>query len=302
MNKEFYALLMDKTEFPEEAKKELLESAGLLAKAGQEEALTGAVEFFYENDFSIDRVQPIIEEIAEKAKLSPYTVWLLFLMEAAVPVREMFREEGIDEQIFWDTFADLRYKVLECREIHGVWGNFVAFWYPIFYSRDIVKLGRLEFENDIYDEDTPYEKNGYIVKKGDKVKSIHIPSSGEPFTVEARLESYKKAYEFFKDELDGKPLVCMCHSWLLNPEYGKFLPPASNFVSFQQDFDIVRQETTEEFGDDWRLFGRDCKKPVSELPERTSMQRAFKQYFLNGGKPGVGMGILIFDGEKIVNK
>lgn len=302
MNKEFYALLMDKTEFPEEAKKELLESAGLLAKAGQEEAFTGAVEFFYENDFSIDRVQPIIEEIAEKAKLSPYTVWLLFLMEAAVPVREMFREEGIDEQIFWDTFADLRYKVLECREIHGVWGNFVAFWYPIFYSRDIVKLGRLEFENDVYDEDTPYERNGYIVKKGDKVKSIHIPSSGEPFTAEARLASYKKAYDFFQEELDGKPLICQCHSWLLNPEYGRFLPPASNFVSFQQDFDIVRQETTEEFGDDWRLFGRDCKKPVSELPERTSMQRAFKQYFLSGGKPGVGMGILIFDGEKIVNK
>lgn len=302
MNKQFYSLLMEKTDFPKEAREELLKNADVLTAAGQEEALDGAVGFFYDNDFSISLSRPLIEEIAEKAGLSPYTVWLLFLMEAAAPVKASFEEDGIPGQIFWDTFADLRYKVQECQDIHGVWGNFVAFWYPIFYSRDIVKLGRLEYENALYDEDTPYEKNGYVVKKGDKVKSIHIPSSGESFGEEARLASYKKAYEFFKDELDGKPLVCICHSWLLNPEYGKILPPTSNFVSFQHDFDIVRAEESETFDDAWRLFGRDYEKPMEEMPERTSMQRAFKQYFLNGGKPGEGVGILIFDGEKIVNR
>lgn len=302
MNKEFLRLLMEKTGFPEEAKAELLQNADALTAAGQEEALDGAVEFFYDNDFSISLSSPLIEEIAEKAELSPYTVWLLFLVEAAIPVREAFAADGIAEQIFWDTFADLRYKVLECKEVQGVWGNFVAFWYPIFYSRDIVKLGRLEYENYTYSEDSPYEKNGYTVKKGDKVKSIHIPSSGEPFDEAARLDSYKRAYEFFKGELNGGPLVCVCHSWLLYPPYGKILPPKSNIVSFQRDFDIVGQETSEEFDDAWRLFGAEYKKPLTELPERTSMQRAFKNYLLEGGKAGEGKGILIFDGEKIVNR
>lgn len=302
MNKTFLQLLMDKTSFPEEAKSSLKKSADAVTSSGQEEALDGAVEFFGENDFNVELTQPVVEEIAGKSGLSPYTVWMLLLTEAAIPVKESFDGQGIPEEIFWDTFSDLRCKALECKEIHDVWGTFVAFWYPIFYTGDLVKLGRLEYENYTYSADTPYEKNGYIVKKGDKVKNIHIPSSGEPFDEAARLASYKKAYEFFKDELNGGPLVCVCHSWLLYPEYGKFLPVGSNFAGFQKDFDIVKAEAEDEFDDAWRLFGRDYKKPLAELPERTSMQRAFKKYFLEGGKPGYGMGVLIFDGEKIVNR
>lgn len=301
MNKEFLRLMMEKTEFPAEARAFLLESADTLVKAGQGEALDGAVEFFYENDFSIALVQPQIEEMAEKSGLSPYTVWMLFLMEAAQNAREAFRQDGVPEEIFWATFSDLRYKALECKEIHNVWGTFVAFWYPIFYSRDIVKLGRLEYENSTYGWDEPYTKNGVTLKKGDKVKNVHIPSSGEPFDEAARLGSYKRAYEFFKDELNGGPLVCVCHSWLLYPEYGKILNPASNFVSFQKDFDIIGQDDYE-FEDAWRLYGADYQKPTAELPERTSMQRAFKKYLLAGGQTGAGKGVLIFDGEKIVNR
>ncbi len=302
MNKIFLQLLMDKTNFPEEAKSSLKKSADAVTSSGQEEALDGAVEFFGENDFNVELTQPVVEEIAGKSGLSPYTVWMLLLIEAAIPVKESFDGQGIPEEIFWDTFSDLRCKALECKEIHNVWGTFVAFWYPIFYTGDLIKLGRLEYENYTYSADTPYEKNGYTIKKGDKIKNIHIPSSGEPFDEAARLASYKKAYEFFKDELNGGPLVCVCHSWLLYPEYGKFLPAGSNFASFQKDFDIVKAEAEDEFDDAWRLFGRDYKKPLAELPERTSMQRAFKKYFLEGGKPGYGMGVLIFDGEKIVNR
>lgn len=301
MNKEFLRLMMEKTEFPAEARTFLLESADTLVNAGQGEALDGAVEFFYENDFSIALTEPQIQEMAEKSGLSPYTVWMLFLIEAAQNAREAFQRDGVPEEIFWATFSDLRYKAVECKEIHNVWGTFVAFWYPIFYSRDIVKLGRLEYEDSTYEWDEPYAKNGVTLKKGDKVKNIHIPSSGEPFDEAARLDSYKRAYEFFKDELNGGPLVCVCHSWLLYPEYGKFLNPASNFVSFQKDFDIIGQDDYE-FDDAWRLYGADYQKPTAELPERTSMQRAFKKYLLSGGRTGAGKGVLIFDGEKIVNR
>lgn len=302
MNKDFLRLLMEKTDFPAEARAELIRCADALTGQGQEEALDGAVEFFYENDLSIKLTAPLIEETAKNSGVHVYTVWLLFLIEAAVTAREAYLERGVPEDIFWATFADLKYKVLECRNIHGVWGNFVSFWYPIFYSCDIVKLGRLEFENCVYEEDRPYEKNGYTVKKGDKVKGVHIPSSGEPFDEAARLDAYRRAYEFYQDELDGGPLVCVCYSWLLYPEYRKILSPTSNIVSFAGDFEILGQIDEKEFGDAWRVFGADYQNPLGELPEKTSMQRAFKQHLLSGGKTGEGIGILIFDGEKIVNR
>ena len=74
------------------------------------------------------------------------------------------------------------------------------------------------------------------------MRCIHIPSSGEPFDREARLASYKMAYDFFREELAGGPLVCVCHSWLLYPGYKEVLKPTSNIVSFMGDFDIVEAE------------------------------------------------------------
>ena len=47
MDQQFWKLLMDKTGFPEEAREEFLRAGRQLKDAGQEEALDGAVEFFY---------------------------------------------------------------------------------------------------------------------------------------------------------------------------------------------------------------------------------------------------------------
>ncbi len=301
MNMEFLKLFLTKEDFPPEARQFLLESAAALTERDPEGALLSAADFFRENDFNIQLTRPVVEETAKLAGLSPYTVWMLLLIEASQDMREAFSAEG-REDLYWATFADLRYKALECKEIYGVWGTFVAFWYPIFYTKDIVKLGRLEYENIEYGWDTPYVWGGVALEKGVPVKNIHIPSSGEPFDEAARLDSYKKAYDYFKDELHGGPLCCVCHSWLLYPEYGKLLKPGSHIRGFQGDFAIVGADTEEEFGDAWRLFGADYQKPTAELPERTSMQKAFKEYLLAGGKTGEGRGVLLFDGKRILNK
>ncbi len=300
MDQKFLQLFLEKTDFPAEGEKFLRESAKLLEKTGLAESLDSAVKFFYENDFNTELTQPLVEKIGRSADLSPYTVWMLLLIEASLPVLENFRKSGT-EGLFWATFADLRYKALECKEIYNVWGTFVAFWYPIFYSGNIVKLGRLEFENGVFPWDT-YSKNGITLRKGDPVKNIHIPSSGEPFDQAARLDSYRQAYEYFQKDLHGGPLVCVCHSWLLYPEYGKLLSPSSNILSFQRDFDLVGQDDNAEFGDAWRLFGAAYQKPATELPEDTSMRRAFKKHLLADGKTGEGRGILVFDGTKIINR
>ncbi len=298
MNKDFLQLFMEKTGFPQEAKDALTQAADQLSKAGQEEAMAGAIAFYYENDFSAQTTQPLIEEMAQAAGLSPYTVWALFLIFAAETARRDYLDRGISEEIFWATFTDVRYKALECKANKGVWGNFVAFWYHIFFSCDIVKLGRLEYETRVYDGPAG-TVGGRALNPGDKVRCIHIPSSGEDFSKKARLASYKLAYDFFKDELDGGPLICACHSWLLYPEYKNVLPASSNIVSFMGDFTILETEDAG-FDDAWRVFGADADKPADQLPEDTSMRRAFKKHLMAGGKTGAALGILAFDGEKLL--
>jgi len=298
MNRDFLTLFMDRTDFPKESCGEVLTCFDLV-KENAEADFDSAVKFLYENDCEVKLADPLLAAICEKTGTNIYTVNMLFLIECSIALRELFKSRGYDDSIFWDTMEDVKYKLNECKGMHGVFGNFVSSWYSIFYRGDIVKLGRLEYENFKYDHDEDYFKHGITIKKGDSVKSIHIPSCGT-FGEELRLDSYKKAYEFFKDELNGGPLLCTCHSWLLYPQNREILSEKSNIIGFMDDFDIVYGEEEESFSDAWRVFGADCKKPVSELPENSSMQKAVKKWLMSGKKMGAGFGVLIFDGEKLL--
>ena len=241
---------------------------------------------------------PLIDEMAGASGVSVHTVWGLFLAFAAERAHRDYIAAGISEQVFFDTFADLRYKTVECMQNKGVFGTFVQFWYPIFYRCDIVKLGRLEYETITYDHPAR-EVAGVTLRPGQKLLNIHIPSSGEPFDLNARLQSYKLAYDFFGDLRRDGPLVCICHSWLLYPEYRKVLSGSSNIVSFQDDFTILEIDDGA-FQDAWRVFGPAADGPTEQLPEDTSMQRAFKKHLLEGGKNGSALGVLVFDGERLL--
>lgn len=300
MNQQFYELLMEKTNFPIEAREELLRCAERVMRGGYETEFEDLLELYHRNDFRAGDTQPTLDCLARKAGISAYSLWLLVLMEWALRVKPEYERRGVSEEIIWDTFSDLKYKVLECQEIHGVWGNFVAFWYHVLFEGRVVKLGRLEFESEEYPLEEPFVFGDIVVKKGDPVKSVHIPSSGEAFDRAARLDAYRRAYAFFKPELGDRPLVCICDSWLLYPAYRSLLTPTSNIRDFMDDFRLLHSRDEEVFSDAWRLYGRNYQKNPAELPEDTSMRRAFKQHLLKGGKTGAGFGIMLFDGEKIL--
>ena len=52
------------------------------------------MEFYYENDLSTKLVEPLLEEIAQASGVHLYTVWELFLIQAAKPAREGYLEKG----------------------------------------------------------------------------------------------------------------------------------------------------------------------------------------------------------------
>lgn len=300
MDKEYLILFMEKTCFPLEAQEFILNAFDTIENTHKTEFLELLTEYKNIQYVTRDLVTPVIE-LSEKANLHEYTVWLLLVVAASKTAMQEFAKKGADEQIFWDTFTDLRYKLLECKQVKGVWGTFVAHWYRKLLLANVIKLGRLEYESRTFAFDEPYVFGDLTFKGEVDVKSVHIPSAPEKFDFPARLDSYKKAYKFFTGCEKGRPMIFICHSWLLFTPYKEILSPKSNIVDFMNDFDIIRLEETERFGDAWRIFGDEATKSPEDLPEKTSLQRIFKQYLMQNKPVGLGLGVIIFDGEKILN-
>ena len=130
-------LVMDRLEFPEEAKKAI---ANAEEKIIANEKANKIYESMYRaywlkkknfHTFS-DKVKALAEEIGEHV----YTVNLVLLLNCTKPLLAKYKAEGISEDIYWNTVVDLRCKMLECKENYDVWGTFVEGWFMGFYTLD----------------------------------------------------------------------------------------------------------------------------------------------------------------------
>ena len=250
-----------------------------------------------------EEVKELLDELtvlAGEMEISEYTLHLLFFMYLSRDLREQYKSRGIPDEVYQSSMTDLRAKLIECHDVYGIWGSFVASWFNGFFILDRFALGRLQFEQRVFNCDD-YTKNGYTVHEGDTVFNVHIPSLG-PLKRELVIDAFKRAYAFFSEQHEGKPIVFVCGSWLLYREHYDFLPQNSNILRFMDCFDILESSDSEHFGDAWRVFGAYGSQPAENWQEDTSIRRVFKQRVLSGGKTGHGFGVVVFDGEKIINK
>ncbi|NMA94408.1 MAG: DUF5596 domain-containing protein [Clostridiales bacterium] len=299
--REYLKDFMLKLDFPDEARRIFLEADNSLNlnPIYMDEMKDIIDEFYFRSGH--ENIEHIIDRLtclSEKANIHVYTMYLLFYIYSSHILLQNYEEAGIPTKIFWDSMADLKYKLWECHDVHGVWGTFVERWFVGFFVMTRFALGRLQYERIPFAYER-YERAGNVIKKGDIVYNIHIPSSG-PLTLGARMDSYKKAYDFFKDELDRKPMPIVCNSWLLYPDNEKFYKKGSNIIDFMHDFEIIDTRDQEGFPDAWRIFGKHHERPISQWPTDTSLQRSYVKWLKAGNKVGTGYGILLFDGEKIL--
>ena len=225
---------------------------------------------------------------AEKIGVIKYQLAMTLVVANAYWSRDAFLKKGYDEQLFWDTIFDAKYKIDECYEKNGIWGIEPLGWYTRIFNADLFQLGRLQFE----------EKP---LKDGRKIIGMHIPS-GAPLTYESVMDAYKKAYDFFP-KTHGDLMAFTCYSYLLLPEYqGAVFKEGSNVYNYAKDFYILYSAYEEVFHDGWRIFGPDFSTDASKLPGNTSLQRAFAEYFKNGGKAGEARGVFFFDGESVLKE
>lgn len=301
-NSEYIQDFMKRLRFPEEA---------AVCFTGIEERLDREQEFGDAHDSVLNRfMYPTAHELGERLKectelallygVNQYSFHMVFLMNCSQILKQRYSETGIAEEIFWASMDDFRCKLIECMECHGVPGSFVAGWYDGFFYMNRFALGRFQYERSSFPGDGFTTSCGIKLKRDDRVIGFHIPSSGISLTEEVRMDSYRRAYDFYKAEFGGGPVIFSCGSWLLYPRHKEFLPPDSNILAFASDFEIVFRAEKENFSNGWRIFGKDSELPPELLPRDTSLRRAYADWLAKGNPAGDAYGLIVFDGEKIL--
>lgn len=267
----------------------------LSEKYKDSDVLKESVNNFLENPSDRIRILSNLREKLGGDNVSPYSLDMLLLIESAEGLYEKYRKSGLGEDLFYDTMNGLTCKLGECKTMYGVPGTFVADWFDRFYIPDRFRLGRLEYETSEFPEEH-YEKDGFVLKKGDTVINMHIPSAG-PLNRELVEQSLAKAYDFYKkDYAVGGKLAFMCSSWLLYKEHYDFLDKNSNILRFMDFFDIIKSFDTEGFHDCWRVFSCEYDGHPENLPENTKLQKALKKRLCDGKPLGRGLGVIIYGG------
>jgi hypothetical protein len=104
------------------------------------------------------------------------------------------------------------------------------------------------------------------------------------------MDSYRRAAEWFADRFpEGKP-VFTCHSWLLYPWNLEVLAPGSNLAAFIGDYEVVESEDYGDYQEVWRLFDCHFTGSAADLPQDSSLRRAYADRIARGEPTGYGRG------------
>ena len=287
--REYLNNFMQKWEYTNEDREFLLDAFDKIWANAEAKAEFERILGVYEANIKCDQYKEILvpaQNAGYLANVHKYTSGLLIYMCMTKHLKKLYEERGINDQIFYDSMLDLRYKLEECKVVRGMVGSFVAWWFPGFFDLTRFALGRLQFEVVKFGHN--YDKNGIKLTPDSKVINVHIPRTGTPMDKESCDAAYAQAREFFKEDA-GENCPFICHSWLLFPEHENILPKHTNVYRFFSEFDVF--ESGENEGDDlWRLFDTEDRNP-NRLPTDSSLRRNYVEHMKKGGKLGWGLGV-----------
>ncbi len=295
-------LVMEKHDYPEDARKKIIEvEEKIIANEKANKLYDSIHRLYWGKKKNFDYFDDKTKELAQLIDEPVFTVQFIVVLNATRPLLAEYKKQGISEDIYWQSVLDLKSKLLECKEYYDYWGTSVAGWFMGFFTMTRFALGRFQYEFSDFHVDY-YNEHGVEIKDSEFVLTMHIPSHQPSLTDDVRMDSYKKAFEFFKDRFGGKRIIVTCGSWLMYPDNINILPENSMTSEFILDFQPLDITQSYDFGDGWRVFGNQAGKPAAELPRNTTMQRAFAEWFLAGKKCGRGYALMIFDGEKVLTR
>ena len=237
-----------------------------------------------------------INALADEKGVHRFTAHQLFLIYCAEETKARYEKAGYSEDLYWDAMKDLKYKMEETQQVYGVWGVYCGPWLASFILLKCFCLGRLQFE--ILPGEFHYELAGHTLKPHDPVVNVHIPSSGK-LAYEDVLDAYSRAAKFFGHLFPDGAVWFHCETWMLYPQVNALLP-AGNMKRFSEDFDIVHACIDPNQDDRYRVFLLPPDVPITEYPEKNTLQKNLKAWLLEGNTMGVGFGLFLWkDGEVV---
>ena len=287
--------LMVTIQLPEEGIRQLLDAREQLEKEGHWDVIVQTAEQVMTADGELSVLTKTLAETEGREEtfgVNRYLLDALMLFCCWEEVKVRYEKQGLPMDVFDKSLEDMKWKMLECYEIHGVYGNFVGHWYDGFFNLTRFGLGRLQFELRPFEGKEDCEVDGVQIHPGDTVINMHIPSAG-PMKPELLDDAFARAEVFFKEHFPKDYTVFGVESWLIDPDLVRILPEG-NMKAYADRFHLVAAEKSETiFPDGWRVFGAEWKKKPEELPRKTGLQRAIADYLQQGGKLGSGYGIFV---------
>lgn len=246
------------------------------------------LEALYLEKLCYPETEKAVDDFSEKSGYHKFTIGMLLVICCSIHLKKKYLENGYTAEFFAENMKDLSYKAEECKKLHGFYGVKRLVWYNEFFTLERFSLGRLQYEHFSLEAD--YRD---VLKKGDDVINIHIPSSG-PLTPSLVQESLKRAYEFYGPN-HGDRLVFRCCTWMLYTPTAELLPDESNIKQFYNLFDVFYDSAPADYHL-WRIFYKETDDYKS-LPQDTSLQKIFYKYLNEGNRIGIGCGILSYKPE-----
>ena len=287
--------LMAMIQLPEEGIRQLLDAREQLEKEGHWDVIVQTAEQVMTADGELSVLTKTLAETEGREEtfgVNRYLLDALMLFCCWEEVKVRYEKQGLPMDVFDKSLEDMKWKMLECYEIHGVYGNFVGHWYDGFFNLTRFGLGRLQFELRPFEGKEDCEVDGVQIHPGDTVINMHIPSAG-PMKPELLDDAFARAEVFFKEHFPKDYTVFGVESWLIDPDLVRILPEG-NMKAYADRFHLVAAEKSETiFPDGWRVFGAEWKKKPEELPRKTGLQRVIADYLQQGGKLGSGYGIFV---------
>ena len=291
--KSYLKEFLEKFDYPTDSREAFLKALDKINSNQKSAELFNDNLKLYSRNYNCD-FEPIFEacdEISYISDIHEYTVKLLQLICMTKYTLDHYISAGYDENLWYETMLDLKYKLIECKLIKHIDGTFVASWLSGFLKLSRFAFGRLQFE--IVECKYNYTKDSKIINTGDPAINIHIPRSETPLTPESCDDACSRAKEFFKDNFKTTPVAFVCSSWLLFPENRNYLGEKSNILKFMNRFDILKVDYYDDgdYSQMWRLFDMDYTGNPDDLPGDTSFRRAYKEHIKSGKPLGTAYGI-----------
>jgi hypothetical protein len=284
--KTYLTAFFEKVEYPQEARESLLVAFDKIWC----DDLKTMIESYAENmQIDYDAFIGRMEEISRRTGVHPYQCNLLLPLCLTPSLEKYYHQKGYPQQVFDTTVQDFRYKMLECKKLHGVWGFCITKWFESILKLKILGFGKLQFV--LGDFNDTYKDEEMDLKPETQVLHVHIPMTGTPLDKESKNHAYQEAKKFYQPLFgENKKIPFVCSSWLLFQKHKEFLKPTSNLYAFIEDFKIIKEAEYDDYAETWRLFHTKFTR-WEDMPQDTSLQRAYVELIKRGEKTGKATGV-----------